>query len=396
MIIPIRTDYRMRRRPWVNYALIVANVALYILGYHGGNPHSWTLLLHPAAPQLYQFFTSMFLHAGLIHLLGNMVFLWVFGNAINDRLGHIGYLAFYLGGGVLAGVGYVLLAGTAPVLGASGAISAVTGAYLVLLPRTHVTVMALLLYIFVPFEISSLYFLAFQFIWNLVASFTTVGGIATDTVAYVAHASGYVYGIGVAAGLLAARLLKRDEYDLLHLLRDAHRRSRYRRMVAQGYDPFRYNPRGQSAPEARWIDAQATGKPRSDTASARELQLRRDISEHFSRGDFRSAADTYIRLLQLDDKAVLPRQQQLDVANHLMAEDHFEAAAAAYETFVRHYGSYEYIADIYLMLGILSGRYLERYDRAEEYLLKAIDGLHDARKIELARADLAKVRAQKG
>ena len=88
--------------------------------------------LHPDQPEILQFFTSVFLHGSWMHLIGNMIFLWVFGNAVNDRFGHVGYAAFYLAGGVLSGLGYVLLAGQAPVLGASGAISAVTGCYLVL------------------------------------------------------------------------------------------------------------------------------------------------------------------------------------------------------------------------------------------------------------------------
>ena len=134
MFIPVRTDYRMKRRPWVNYALVVANVAIFLMGYNGGNERIDPYLLNPDAPQLVQFFTSVFLHATGQHIFFNMVFLWVFGNVLNDRLGHVAYLAFYLGGGLLAGVGYILFSGHAPVLGASGAISAVTGAYLVLVP----------------------------------------------------------------------------------------------------------------------------------------------------------------------------------------------------------------------------------------------------------------------
>ncbi|HAU37877.1 MAG TPA: rhomboid family intramembrane serine protease, partial [Phycisphaerales bacterium] len=110
-MIPIRTDYRLNRIPWMNVAIIVANVAIFFLGFNGAAPlnrmriDAW--MLQPDNPQLEQFFSSVFLHANLAHLLGNMVFLWVFGNAVNDKFGHVGYAAFYLAGGVLAGVGYL-------------------------------------------------------------------------------------------------------------------------------------------------------------------------------------------------------------------------------------------------------------------------------------------------
>ncbi|MCK4626573.1 MAG: rhomboid family intramembrane serine protease, partial [Phycisphaerae bacterium] len=142
-MIPIGTDRRLKHRPWVNYAIVAANIFVFIVlqQTRSDTPGVRTYLLWPDKPEVYQFFSCMFMHGGWGHLLGNMIFLWVFGNAVNDSLGNVGYLAFYLAGGVIAGVGYVLLSGTAPVLGASGAISAVTGAFLVLFPRVRVTVL---------------------------------------------------------------------------------------------------------------------------------------------------------------------------------------------------------------------------------------------------------------
>ncbi len=391
-MIPIGTDYRMSCRPWVNYALVAANVGLYLLGFNGGNMERiHPFLLHPGAPQLAEFFSSMFLHAGFMHLAGNMVFLWVFGNALNDRLGHVGYLAFYLAGGVLAGLGYVLLAGRAPVLGASGAISAVTGAYLVLFPRVRVTVLAILIYVIMPIEVSSLLFLLFQFLWNLWMSFDQgLGGGAAGGVAYVAHSSGYVFGIVVALALLATGLLPRDAYDLLNLFSAGRRRSKYRRMVAQGYDPFV----GSRQPPRR-VRAQAVRSSPADTISTREQQVRKEISEACNRHDLGRAADLYLQLIQISDQAVLPRNHQLDVANQLMANEQYPAAADAYERFLRHYPSYPHVADIHLMLGILYGRYLHHYDRAEQMLNKAVESLRDENKRRLAEGDLAAVRQRR-
>ena len=242
-MIPIRIDKRLQHTPWVNYALIVTNVLVFafLQQTRYDLPILRAYMLHPDQPLLHQFFSSVFMHAGWHHLIGNMIFLWVFGNAVNDSFGHVGYLAFYLAGGVIAGVGYVLLSGHVPVLGASGAVSAVTGAFLVLFPRVRVTVLVWLFYVLMPWEVSSLFFLMLQFAWNLFASLQGVGG----GVAYWAHSSGYIFGIAVAAALLATRLLPRDVYDLLSLLRMWRRRQAYRRSIADGYDPFRGHAMGR-------------------------------------------------------------------------------------------------------------------------------------------------------
>ena len=395
-MIPIGTDYRMHCRPWVNYALVAANVAIFLLGYHGGTEaglaRTQGLLLHPDAPRLHQFFSSVFLHGGWGHLLGNMVFLWVFGNAINDRLGHGGYLAFYLGGGVLAGVGYVLLAGTAPVLGASGAISAVTGAYLVLLPRVRVTVLFWFLYLLMPIELSSLIFLLFQFGWNLWMSLdASLTGTAAGGVAYAAHSSGYVYGIAVAAILLATRVLPRDEYDLLRLLQQSRRRSAYRRMVARGFDPFGVGRAGQGPPpppSSKRIQARAVESAPSDSATAREIELRRGIAGACTRHNMTEATALYLQLVQIADNAVLSQSNQLDVANQLMAEEQYAAAADAYERLLKHYPALEHAGDIHLMLGIAYGRYLHQPKAARPHLQEAVERLRDENKRHLAQSDL--------
>jgi len=402
MILPVRIDRQLQTKPLVNYALIAANVLVFVFFQRLGvaRPVVRMYLLNPDEPHLYQFFASMFMHADVWHLVGNMIFLWVFGNAVNDVLGHVGYLAFYLGGGLIAGLGYVLLSGVAPVLGASGAISAVTGAFLVLLPRVRVTVVMFLpLIILMPFEISSLVFLALQFGWNLYASMAHSGG----GVAYVAHASGYVFGIAVVAVLLAARLIPRDVYDLVSLMHMWRRRRDYRRTVSGGHDPFGAHRMGRGPTDAarRPVEAKTVAsEPPADAkasappadAEARELALRRRIADDHRRGNFPVAAEGYLRLVQIADDAVLPLTQQLDVANYLMSASHYAPAADAYERFCSHYGRYEYLSDIWLMLGLLYSRYLDQAARAEAYLSRAIGGLTDENKAAMARAELSEVR----
>jgi membrane associated rhomboid family serine protease len=397
-MIPIRADYRMTRTPWVNYVIVGINVALYLVGLNGASEAGLRrvnqLLLHPDNPQLYQFFSCIFLHGGFMHLAGNMVFLWVFGNGVNDRFGHGGYLAFYLSGGVLAGIGYLLLSGHAPVLGASGAISAVTGAYLVLLPRVRVTLLNII-YIITTFEVSSLYFLLFQFVFNLYMSLEPkFSGLSESGVAYWAHSSGYVFGIGVTAALLATRLLPRDALDLLNLIHSARRRGQYRRMVASGFDPFKFTSPPGAGAKGKWVEVKAQAAE-PQTPQGREAQLRGEIGEIWQRHDLSAVAEKYLQLVQVAEDAVLPQAQQLDVANQLMAEERYPAAADAYERFIKHYGNYEHISDIYLMLGLLYSRYLHQYDQAEHYLQRAIERLGDEKKLQMAKADLQALRQRR-
>lgn len=383
----------MTRTPVVNYALVAINVLIFVMKFKGNNPAIRPFILDPQMPELAQFFSSMFLHANFMHLAGNMVFLWVFGNALNDRMGNIGYLLFYLSGGLWAGVGYVMISGNAPVLGASGAISAVTGAYLVLFPRVRVTLL-LWFYIITTFEVSSLLFLAFQFFQNLFMSLPTLKD-AGGGVAYVAHTSGYVFGIAIAAGLLAVRLLPRDSFDLLNLIRTRHRRQKFRRMANQGYDPFSTMGATGKPGSKRWVESRSVEQVTPDSPEARAFELRREIADHCRSHDLATAASKYLQLVQMQEDVVLSQQYQLDVANQLMSSEHHAAAADAYERFLKHYEKYPHIADIYLMLGVLYGRYLQQYDRAEELLQKAISQLDDNRKIDLARGDLAEVRRKK-
>src|SRR5687768_15083160 len=146
-MIPIRVDRRLKHTPWVNFALIGANVgvflatrgqveALQVAQMYGDSPGEWleeypiyNYFLHPDNPRWYQFFTYQFLHADILHLVGNMLFLYIFGSSIEDRFGAVGYGQFYIAGGVVAGIGHAMTSDGAG-LGASGAVAATTGAFL--------------------------------------------------------------------------------------------------------------------------------------------------------------------------------------------------------------------------------------------------------------------------
>jgi len=381
-MIPIRSDYRRKHTPWMNYALIASNVLLFLYGYHGATPEGLqridAMMLQPQGLQLHQFFSCVFLHAGWEHLLGNMIFLWVFGNAINDKFGSVGYLAFYLAGGIVASAGYLLLSGNAPCLGASGAISAVSGAYLVLLPRTRITV--LIFFIFITFtEISAMFFILLHLVIDAFMTFQGMAGQASGGVAYAAHLSGYVFGILVASLLLAVRLLPRDAYDLFHHLRDARRRAKYQRLVSKGYDPF-------SAQRSRRRPSVKSAVPTA------EQSLRSQISQAAAEGDLPAAARMYGQLAQDGNPPVLPLQRLLDVANQLMSGQRHAEAASAYECFVENYGNYENIGDVYLLLGLLYARYLHLPQQARQRLNEALETLVEPSKRDLVKDLLQSLR----
>jgi membrane associated rhomboid family serine protease len=144
-------------------------------------------------------FVSMFLHAGWLHIGGNMLFLWVFGNNIEDRLWPFLYLLFYLAGGVAATVLEVALApnNALPGLGASGAIAAVLGAYLVLYPRARITTAVIFVFITL-IELPAIVVLGFWFLLQLFSGVGELGThVATGGVAYSAHVGGFVFGLVV-------------------------------------------------------------------------------------------------------------------------------------------------------------------------------------------------------
>jgi membrane associated rhomboid family serine protease len=138
---------------------------------------------------------STFLHAGWLHIIGNMLFLWVFGNNVEDYLGPIKFLVFYLVGGIVASFAHILtdLNAFVPSVGASGAVAAVMGAYLVLFPRARVNVLVPLFILWTVIQMSAWAVLALWFVYQFFIGFQETGG--TTGVAWMAHVGGFVYGV---------------------------------------------------------------------------------------------------------------------------------------------------------------------------------------------------------
>lgn len=393
-ILPIRTSIRPWRTPYANYALIVINIIIFFLTYYPQRyiidnqlvivpVRDWAVrfMLTPGAWHFWQFISYAFLHGGLLHIIGNMYFLYLFGNNVNDKLGHAGYVCLYLGGAIFAGVGHTLLHAN-PVLGASGAVAAITGAYLVLFPQTLITVLYWFFFIG-TMELLALYFILFKLIfWDNIVE----PAFSPAAVAYDAHIAGYAFGIAAILALLATGLITGSSLDLWAMIKRWNRRRRYRDSVSSGYDPFT----GRTT--TKQINVKEVQKTPAQQKREEEItQLRNEIAARISQRNLPAAAKVYLELMDLDSEQVLPRQYLLDIANQLTSDNKPSQAAAAYEQFLKHYSSYEYVEQVELMLGILYSRYLQNSELAIKHLQTAADKLSDPGQLKMCQDELAKL-----
>jgi membrane associated rhomboid family serine protease len=222
-MIPLRDANPTRRTPVVTLAIIVACVAVYayqvVLLSGGGEPALEAFITRwgvvPAelvdalgsgalgSGEAATLVTSQFLHGSLVHIGGNMLFLWIFGNNIEDGFGRFRFLAFYLVGGIVAGLTQVAIdpTSTTPTIGASGAIAATLGAYLVLFPGARVTTAIFLVFFYQLIEVPAIFVLGFWFVLQLfdgLGSLGAMGQATTGGVAFFAHIGGFIFGAAVA------------------------------------------------------------------------------------------------------------------------------------------------------------------------------------------------------
>lgn len=210
-MIPIRDQIPTRSTPVVNYLLILINVVVFLLMWLAGSGQEalvYQFALIPAnfmanlnAANITDIFTSMFMHGGWAHLGGNMLYLWIFGDNVEDRLGRLGYLLFYLVGGVVASLTHILTNPSSPVptVGASGAIAAVLGAYLIMYPQSRVATFIPIGYFMRLTMLPASIVLGLWFVLQLFNGFLSLGGPEdVGGVAFWAHVGGFVSGIVMA------------------------------------------------------------------------------------------------------------------------------------------------------------------------------------------------------
>jgi len=210
-VFPLYDDNPTRIKPYLTYALIGMNVLVFLHEVSLSNtqlnqffseyavvpeeltynfPREWTTLI-----------TSQFLHGGWWHLISNMVFLWVFGNNIEDRLGHFKYIIFYLVCGALAALSqwFIGMTSDIPSLGASGAISGVLGAYLIRFPHARIVTLLFFGFFVTTIRVPALVVIGIFFVQNLISGLVSLQAtVQTGGVAYWAHIGGFVFGVMLA------------------------------------------------------------------------------------------------------------------------------------------------------------------------------------------------------
>lgn len=392
MLLPIRTNVRPLRTPYANYALIAVNVVIFFITYQLNvtpvatdieplRPWAQQFQLLPVRPELWQFVSYAFLHGGPWHVGFNMFFLFIFGNNVNDKLGNIAYVCFYLAGAVFSGVGHAVIhsASGVPTLGASGAVAAVTGAFLVLYPQTLITVIYWFFFIG-TIDVPALYFIGIKMILidNVIAA-------TTPHVAYDAHLAGYAFGILALLAMLGTRIVQGSSYDLWAMVKMWNRRRLYRDAVSKGYDPF------ASQVRARAVKAKEVKTPEQKERNEKIGKLRDEIFKAVLERRLPDAAQFYLELMEFGPDQVLQRQHLLDIANQLASEEKPCEAAMAYEQFLANYGNYEYVEEVQLMLGLLYSRYLHRPADAIKHLRIASEKLTDPGQSKMCRDELARL-----
>ncbi|MGH8900000.1 MAG: rhomboid family intramembrane serine protease [Egibacteraceae bacterium] len=238
MVIPVGDNNPTRRTAWVTLALVAANVTIFVLfePWSAGRCVQESFFLQwatvprelaqgaplgaaevasatncpiqpfPAKNVYFTALSSLFLHASWIHLLGNMLYLWVFGNNIEDVFGPLRFLGFYLLAGLVATAVFTManLGSLSTLVGASGAIAGVLGAYLVLFPRARITSLVPFL-LFLPIKLPALIVLGLWFVLQL-NQVTQATSMAGGGVAYLAHVAGFVFGVLVTLSVRGSRV----------------------------------------------------------------------------------------------------------------------------------------------------------------------------------------------
>lgn len=391
-MIPLRTDTPVRGTPLANYALVAANILVFVftdlIADEAGSALKLRVLaLDAEMPRAWQFFTYQFLHGDIWHLGGNMLFLWVFGNSVNSKFGNLAYLMFYLAAGAFAGWGFSL-SHDASLLGASGSIAAVTTTFMVLFPRSKILFL-FFAFIITTFELPSLWVILFKIVlWDNVLAPSLMGG--GQSVAYGAHLFGNLYGVVATTVMLFAGALSRDQFDLPAILK----RWNQRRSFAAAISDPQAQARAKYGTVARTITLEPAERKQLEAQLARIADLRTGIRERLADSkDHEAAVDLYEQLTLLSPDQCLPCGQQLQIARAIYALGKYPQAAAAFEKYLKQYPTDKESNQTRLLVGIIYARDLSQYEAAQGHLKLALESLTQADRISQCREWLERVSA---
>ena len=303
--------------------------------------------------------TYQFLHGDLMHIAGNMLFLWVFGVPVEERLGRWRFLAVYLLGGMAAGIAQSVVEPGSLTIGASGSVAAITGAFLVLAPRAPMRVLFFFLLIMV-ISIPAWWFIVFAIAKDfLLQTWSTANG-GVSGVAHAAHLGGYAFGFGAAMLMLAKGWAERGPYNLFTMHRQARRRRAFKLAMEQ---------------TERSVEKAVARARRASEANPEGEAARSALVTLVQSGQMGEAVDAYRVFAKDYPSMALPRDVQLGLAQHLHGAGEHELAAKAFGAFVERSPNDREAPVAWLMLAILRGRYLSDVDGAR----KALGGVDRSR-----------------
>ena len=378
MFLPLGSDVPLKRAPRVTPILLGLSIALALAQLITSNltpddPDrlTMTLALIPGHSPWWTWITYAFVHGGFMHLAGNCLFLFVFGQPVEDRLGRVCFILLYVLGGVAAGIAEALLQGVHPVIGASGSISAVAGAFLILFPRSGIRIFLFFVLIGVV-TIPAWIFILLHVLWD----FTKLGNSGNTAVG--AHLGGYAFGAALAAAGLATGLLKREGFDIFTLSKQASRRRAIRDASNHLTRKARVDPAKPADPQIESI-----------------ARARADVLTRLSAGDHDGAIASYHALLKehgnVPHACALPRERQYEIANHLFQRADHQTAAIAYARFLDTYPTDTEAPTVRLMLGLVNARYLNDPTLAKRLITDALPNLRDEHQTALARQLLSEL-----
>jgi membrane associated rhomboid family serine protease len=382
MFLPLGDDGDSHRVPAVNYAIIAANGLVFALvNVLGGEATTERIIgqygLVPADLELHQVFTCMFLHAGWFHLIGNMWFLWIFGDRVENRLGHLGYLAFYLVSGIGAAGFYLLFTPKTliPCVGASGAIFGVVGAYAVLYPSNQIKMFYWMGWVWAgTFHVRAFWIIGFWFLeqvglWWLTSQLDMIGGIA-----YAAHLGGGIVGGLIALGVRVWLPEGEDEAaSVTHL-----------------DGPGVWSPTSTFAPPpSRLEPLRATRSAFAEGPAGEPLD---EISGALADGNVTRALDLYRQHASCRPGVSLAPASQSAVAAILFERAEFDEALEAYRTYLGRSASGADAPLAKFRAGVILSRRKEKFDEASRLLLQAVMEHPDPAVVSLAREELNRIR----
>jgi len=393
-VIPLGDDSPSRTTPFVTYALIAANAAVYLAMLASGEDAyaatvgKWGFT--PAAFGVVTLLTSMFMHAGILHIVGNMVYLWIFGDNIEDVLGHAGYLAFYVVTGAAAALGQYASdpSSTVPMIGASGAISGVLGAYLVLFPRNRVRI---LIWISVYIRVVTMgagwalgLWFAIQLLYGAVSSVYAAAGVRSGT-AFWAHIAGFGMGAALALLLLLLEVIKKPDSAPERTLREAIAQARAAGGGSLAFEGGTVAVGAGHVGSYIEMDASSSASPSNEPS-----RTPGEVAAALAAGDPVKA----VELARVEMRMASTRRAQLGglvtVGDALYHEKIYPIAYEAYQCFLSRAAADDVrLAEVKFRAGMIALRHLHDYEKARPLLADAARGHERSDRRELAQKELS-------